>query len=71
MPAILIPIRMLTVPIIDGRGTHTFISKSDHTGDETETGMSIPLGLDGIDNDSGVRTVELGLAHTGMLEVVK
>ena len=47
------------------------MSTSDHTGDAIETGMSIALGRDGIGNDRGVRTVEPGLAYTGMLEVTK
>ena len=63
MPAISILTRMLPVPIIDGRVTHTFMSMRDRTSDETEAGMSIPRGLDGIGDGCGVRTVEFGL-HT-------
>ena len=66
MPAISILTPMLPVPRIDGRGTHTFMSTSAHTGDATAAGMSIPRGLGGIDNGRGVRTVEPGLAHKGM-----
>ena len=59
MPAISILTRMLPVPIIGGRGTHTFMSTSDRTGDETAAGMSIPRGLDGIGNGRDVRTVRM------------
>ena len=65
MPAISIPTRMLPVPIIDGSGAHTRMSKSARTGDATETGLSIPMGLDGIGNCRGVRTGKLGRANKG------
>ena len=52
MPAILIPTRMVPVPRIDGRGTHTFMRMSARTSDETEAGMGIPRGLDGLGKGS-------------------
>jgi hypothetical protein len=66
MPAISILTPMLPVPRIDGRGTHTFMRTSAHTGDATAAGMSIPRGLDGIGNGRSVRPGEPDLAHKGM-----